>query len=156
MELGSAGVSTNIFNYVSKLFNIPLLSVATSFVAEDISKNESEDSASGEVQLMVDALNFFCWTCIWFWFYYKIRHILGSIPSCSVLICSDCCTEGGCLGGSTNGKPFNGVAERKQLASVSTALLLAVGIGIIEALALYFGSGKFLDVMGLSSVSFCI
>jgi hypothetical protein len=56
VELGSAGVSTNIFNYVSKLFNIPLLSVATSFVAEDISKNAREDSASGEVQLMVDAL----------------------------------------------------------------------------------------------------
>lgn len=59
MELGSAGVSTNIFNYVSKLFNIPLLSVATSFVAEDISKYAIEDSASGEVKLMVDALNSF-------------------------------------------------------------------------------------------------
>ncbi|XP_062177891.1 protein DETOXIFICATION 45, chloroplastic isoform X2 [Alnus glutinosa] len=107
VELGSAGVSTNIFNYVSKLFNIPLLSVATSFVAEDISKNAREDSTS----------------------------------------------EGGCLKGSTNGKPFSGVPERKQLASVSTALLLAVGIGIIEALALYLGSGKFLDLMGISSAS---
>uniref|UniRef100_A0A2N9G5I5 Protein DETOXIFICATION n=1 Tax=Fagus sylvatica TaxID=28930 RepID=A0A2N9G5I5_FAGSY len=90
VELGSAGVSTNIFNYVSKLFNIPLLSVATSFVAEDISKNSIKGSASG---------------------------------------------------------------ERKQLSSVSTALLLAVGIGIIEALALYLGSGKFLDLMGVSSDS---
>lgn len=90
VELGSAGVSTNIFNYVSKLFNIPLLSVATSFVAEDISKNSINGSASG---------------------------------------------------------------ERKQLSSVSTALLLAVGIGIIEALALYLGSGKFLDLMGVSSDS---
>ncbi|XP_059453240.1 protein DETOXIFICATION 45, chloroplastic-like isoform X2 [Corylus avellana] len=107
VELGSAGVSTNIFNYISKLFNIPLLSIATSFVAEDISKNASKDSAS----------------------------------------------EGGCLEGSTNGKPFNGVAERKQLASVSTALLLAVAIGIIEAIALYLGSGKFLGLMGISSDS---
>lgn len=56
----------------------------------------------------------------------------------------------------TNGKPSNGVAERKQLSSVSTALLLAVVIGIIEALALYFGAGKFLDLMGISSVSFFI
>ncbi|KAG6651520.1 hypothetical protein I3843_06G111600 [Carya illinoinensis] len=107
VELGSAGVSTNIFNYVSKLFNIPLLSVATSFVAEDISKYAIEDSAS----------------------------------------------VGGCLEGMTNGKPSNGVAERKQLSSVSTALLLAVVIGIIEALALYFGAGKFLDLMGISSDS---
>ncbi|KAK4562029.1 hypothetical protein RGQ29_004759 [Quercus rubra] len=98
VELGSAGVSTNIFNCISKLFNIPLLSVATSFVAEDISKNSVKDSASED---------------------------------------------------STNGKP----AERKQLSSVSTALLLAVGIGIIEALALYLGSGKFLDLMGISSGS---
>lgn len=99
VELGSAGISTNIFNCISKLFNIPLLSVATSFVAEDISKNSVKDSASED---------------------------------------------------STNGKP----AERKQLSSVSTALLLAVGIGIIEALALYLGSGKFLDLMGISSVSY--
>ncbi|GMY05319.1 protein DETOXIFICATION 45, chloroplastic-like isoform X2 [Fagus crenata] len=42
------------------------------------------------------------------------------------------------------------LGERKQLSSVSTALLLAVGIGIIEALALYLGSGKFLDLMGVS------
>ena len=47
LELGSAGVSVNIFNYISKLFNIPLLSVATSFVAEDISKHEIGLSASG-------------------------------------------------------------------------------------------------------------
>lgn len=98
VELGSAGISTNIFNCISKLFNIPLLSIATSFVAEDISKNAVKDSASED---------------------------------------------------STNGKP----AERKQLSSVSTALLLAVGIGIIEALALYLGSGKFLDLMGISSGS---
>ncbi|KAF8013190.1 hypothetical protein BT93_I1156 [Corymbia citriodora subsp. variegata] len=90
VELGSAGVSISIFNIISKLFNIPLLSVATSFVAEDLSKSAS--------------------------------------------------------------KPFT-VAERKQLSSVSTALLLAVGIGIFEAIALYFGSGQFLNMMGVSSAS---
>lgn len=52
-----------------------------------------------------------------------------------------------------NGKAFNAIGERKQLASVSTALLLAVGIGIFEGLALYFGSGVFLNLMGISSVS---
>ena len=49
MELASAGVSICIFNIISKLFNIPLLSVATSFVAEDIAKNADLDSAAGEV-----------------------------------------------------------------------------------------------------------
>lgn len=53
LELASAGISMNIFNYISKLFNIPLLSVATSFVAEDLAKSESEASTSGEVQLFL-------------------------------------------------------------------------------------------------------
>ncbi|ONI16877.1 hypothetical protein PRUPE_3G126900 [Prunus persica] len=46
VELASAGISMNIFNYISKLFNIPLLSVATSFVAEDLAKSESIASTS--------------------------------------------------------------------------------------------------------------
>lgn len=47
----------------------------------------------------------------------------------------------------------NQMFERKQLPSVSTALLLAVGIGILEALAMYLGSGIFLNMMGISSAS---
>ncbi|XP_051134310.1 protein DETOXIFICATION 45, chloroplastic [Andrographis paniculata] len=89
MELALAGVSISLFNIVSKLFNIPLLSVATSFVAEDISKNSRRFSTS----------------------------------------------------------------EKMQLSSVSSALLLAVGIGIFEALALSLGSGPLLGLMGISPVS---
>ena len=48
VELASAGVSVSIFNIISKLFNIPLLSVATSFVAEDMAKAAStQHSDSG-------------------------------------------------------------------------------------------------------------
>lgn len=54
----------------------------------------------------------------------------------------------------TNGKPTADVAERKQLSSVSTALLLAVGIGIFEAVALSLGCGPFLNLMGIKLVSF--
>ncbi|KAM2825404.1 hypothetical protein COP1_035206 [Malus domestica] len=109
VELASAGISMNIFNYISKTFNIPLLSVATSFVAEDLAKSESKGSTS----------------------------------------------ENGYLDGNTNGKPkpVDGVVERKQLSSVSTALQLAVGIGIFEAMALSLGSGLFLNMMGISSDS---
>ncbi|KAD4982166.1 hypothetical protein E3N88_18837 [Mikania micrantha] len=94
VQLASAGVSISIFNIISKLFNIPLLSVATSFVAEDIAKNSRE-----------------------------------------------------------NTEQANGKIERQQLASVSTALLLAIVIGLFEGLALYFGSGVFLNLMGISSAS---
>jgi Na+-driven multidrug efflux pump len=48
LELASAGVSISIFNIVSKVFNIPLLSVATSFVAEDISKHSTGESNLGK------------------------------------------------------------------------------------------------------------
>ncbi|KAL6345355.1 hypothetical protein AAG906_015838 [Vitis piasezkii] len=84
------GVAISIFNIISKVFNIPLLSVATSFVAEDVSRNASKESTS-EV--------------------------------------------------------------KKLLPSVSTALVLAVGIGVFEAAALYLGSGLFLNTMGISSES---
>ncbi|XVE48746.1 hypothetical protein DITRI_Ditri01bG0026800 [Diplodiscus trichospermus] len=102
VALASAGVSVSVFNIVSKLFNMPLLSVATSFVAEDISKNAIENLSAAE---------------------------------------------------SANGKPLDSVAERKQLPSVSTALLLAVLIGIFETLALSLGSGPFLKLMGVPSTS---
>lgn len=105
VQLASAAVSISIFNIVSKLFNIPLLSVATSFVAEDIAKNSIQGDDSGIAK------------------------------------------------SNGNGKAFNVIGERKQLTSVSTALLLAVGIGIFEGLALYFGSGVFLNLMGISSAS---
>ncbi|PIN25748.1 putative membrane protein, predicted efflux pump [Handroanthus impetiginosus] len=90
VELASAGVSVSLFNIISKVFNIPLLSVATSFVAEDISKNASRFSES---------------------------------------------------------------VEKLQLSSVSTALLLAVGIGMLEATALFLGSGPLLSLMGISPAS---
>ncbi|XP_030955244.1 protein DETOXIFICATION 45, chloroplastic-like [Quercus lobata] len=95
LELASAGLSMSIFNIISKVFNIPLLSVATSFVAEDISKSASKESNSA----------------------------------------------------------FDGMGERKLLPSVSTALLLSVAIGTFEALAMYLGSGIFLNIMGISSAS---
>ena len=47
VELASAGVSVSIFNIISKLFNVPLLSITTSFVAEDISKHSKRYSALG-------------------------------------------------------------------------------------------------------------
>lgn len=102
LELASAGVSVSIFNIISKLFNIPLLSITTSFVAEDISKRVSWESNSDRVLQKEND---------------------REIP------------------------------ERMQLPSVSTALLLASGIGIIEALALYFGAGLFLNMMGIPSAS---
>lgn len=40
MELAAVGVSISVFNLVSKMFNLPLLNITTSFVAEDASEKE--------------------------------------------------------------------------------------------------------------------
>lgn len=45
MELAAVGVSASVFNLVSKLFNVPLLNITTSFVAEEqalVSKAEDD------------------------------------------------------------------------------------------------------------------
>ncbi|QCE01913.1 multidrug resistance protein [Vigna unguiculata] len=106
LELASAGVSVSIFNMISKLFNIPLLSIATSFVAEDMAKAASTQHSD---------------------------------------------SDQGATENTGNGKPFKTVPHRKQLPSVSTALLLALGLGIFEALALSLGSGTFLNLIGVST-----
>ncbi|VFQ88202.1 unnamed protein product [Cuscuta campestris] len=85
LELASAGISISIFNIISKVFNIPLLSVATSFVAEDISKSTT--------------------------------------------------------------------ADKKHLPSVTTALVLSAGIGLLEAAAMYLSSGLFVSLMGIPTTS---
>lgn len=46
----------------------------------------------------------------------------------------------------------NVIAERERLPSVSSALVMAVGIGAVEALALFWASGPFLSMMGISPV----
>ncbi|OEL14636.1 Protein DETOXIFICATION 45, chloroplastic [Dichanthelium oligosanthes] len=97
VELASAAVGVSVFNIISKLFNIPLLSITTSFVAEDVSKHDSSQPASGNMS--------------------------------------------------------SEIGERKRLPSISSALLLAAAIGVIEALALILGSGILLNIMGVSQAS---
>uniref|UniRef100_A0A1D1ZBF2 Protein DETOXIFICATION n=1 Tax=Anthurium amnicola TaxID=1678845 RepID=A0A1D1ZBF2_9ARAE len=108
VELASAGVSVSIFNSISKLFNMPLLSITTSFVAEDISKSPS-------------------------------RKLVPDMKCLEV--------NGG------NTRLYDETEERERLPSVSSALVLAAGIGALEALALFWGSGLFLRMMGISAAS---
>ncbi|CBI18108.3 hypothetical protein VitviT2T_011847 [Vitis vinifera] len=51
VELAAVGVSVSVFNLVSKLFNVPLLNITTSFVAEEqalVSKSENESIQIGQ------------------------------------------------------------------------------------------------------------
>ncbi|EPS71001.1 hypothetical protein M569_03747 [Genlisea aurea] len=86
LELASVGVSGAIFNLVSKLFNVPLLNVTTSFVAEE---QATVHTATKDQE----------------------------------------------------GKLF--------LPSVSSALMLAATLGIIEAIMLFVGSSNLMTTMGI-------
>ncbi|KAG0553502.1 hypothetical protein M758_12G017200 [Ceratodon purpureus] len=48
VELAAVGVSISVFNLVSKMFNIPLLNVTTSFVAEDASEEQSSADTTSQ------------------------------------------------------------------------------------------------------------
>ncbi|KAJ9180518.1 hypothetical protein P3X46_008749 [Hevea brasiliensis] len=99
VELAAVGVSASVFNLVSKLFNVPLLNVTTSFVAEEqalISKEKANNGSSG--------------------------------------IHDDCVHQ-------PQGKTY--------FPAVSTSLALAFGVGIVEAVALFLGSGFLMNIMGI-------
>eukprot|EP00252_Welwitschia_mirabilis_P004030 TRINITY_DN1417_c0_g1_i2.p1 TRINITY_DN1417_c0_g1~~TRINITY_DN1417_c0_g1_i2.p1 ORF type:complete len:569 (+),score=111.18 TRINITY_DN1417_c0_g1_i2:348-2054(+) len=105
IELAGVGVSISIFNIVSKLFNIPLLNVTTSFVAEDealVSRQNKADKSSNE-STEEDAAY--------------------SSPSNS--------------------------NQKLRLPAVSTALILAVSLGIAETIVLILGAGYFINTMGI-------
>ncbi|CAG7880756.1 unnamed protein product [Brassica rapa] len=52
-ELAAVGVSVSVFNLVSKLFNVPLLNVTTSFVAEEQAIAAKDDKDSTETRKKV-------------------------------------------------------------------------------------------------------
>jgi hypothetical protein len=52
-ELAAVGVSVSVFNLVSKLFNVPLLNVTTSFVAEEQAIAAKDDNDSIETSILL-------------------------------------------------------------------------------------------------------
>ncbi|XP_031386683.1 protein DETOXIFICATION 44, chloroplastic [Punica granatum] len=56
VELAAVGVSASIFNLVSKLFNVPLLNITTSFVAEEqaLLVKDSDDSSQPSNGLVIE------------------------------------------------------------------------------------------------------
>ncbi|CAD6258792.1 unnamed protein product [Miscanthus lutarioriparius] len=98
-ELAAVGVSISVFNLVSKLFNVPLLNVTTSFVAE---QQATDDGYTGTRE-----------------------------------------------GYDFPRSPEELTPKRKFLPAVSTSLALAAGIGLMETVALIFGSGTLMDMIGV-------
>lgn len=58
VELAAVGVSASVFNLVSKVFNVPLLNITTSFVAEEqalIGKGEDSSQSNNNGNLFKKA-----------------------------------------------------------------------------------------------------
>lgn len=137
VELAAVGVSVSAFNLVSKLFNVPLLNVTTSFVAEEqalISKEKGNNGSSG----ICDGNNLFLDNVKIY-----LRNVrfaaIGGFNSC--LLYLDCVNQ-------PQGKTY--------LPAVSTSLALAAGVGIAEAVALFLGSGFLMNIMGITAVCLLI
>ncbi|XP_020971882.1 protein DETOXIFICATION 44, chloroplastic isoform X2 [Arachis ipaensis] len=98
VELAAVGVSASVFNLISDLFNVPLLNITTSFVAEEqaLIRKEGDHNQSNN-----------------------------------------------------NGK----YQSKKLIPSVSTSLALATALGVAETVALSFGSGILMNIMGIPADS---
>jgi Na+-driven multidrug efflux pump len=48
-ELAAVGAFASVFNLISKLFNVPLLNVTTSFVAEQQAVNGNSSNTTGQI-----------------------------------------------------------------------------------------------------------
>lgn len=121
VELAAVGVSISIFNIVSKLFNIPLLNVTTSFVAED----KASRDFGGEVVInqVYDR---------------QSQNYTRGNTSHQSLKDQDRLQKTLAEGN-----------KRLQLPSVSTALVLAAGLGVVETVVLFLGAGYLLNFMGV-------
>lgn len=140
-ELAAVGVSASIFNLVSKLFNVPLLNITTSFVAEeqatmDKDSGDPRQLSNGNYRFLPDtyrsyvvssfSINKLCFSA------HLILFHLHVFP------------------------PFSGLSSEHQtkkfLPSISTSLALAACLGIAETVALLAGSGFLMDLMGINVV----
>lgn len=64
-ELAAVGVSASVFNLVSKLFNVPLLNITTSFVAEEqalVTKDAEECDQTAQGTFLLASSNSIFWS----------------------------------------------------------------------------------------------
>ncbi|XP_075638926.1 protein DETOXIFICATION 42-like [Castanea sativa] len=130
VELAAVGVSIAVFNQVSKIAIFPLVSVTTSFVAEeDATKSlsiEADDSGVLETGYAVNQEM-------------ELEDLIPKVESTckSSLIPSS----------------YRKTNDRRQIPSASAALVIGSVLGIIQALFLIFAAKPILNYMGVESNS---
>ncbi|XP_050244807.1 protein DETOXIFICATION 42-like isoform X2 [Quercus robur] len=130
VELAAVGVSIAVFNQVSKIAIFPLVSVTTSFVAEeDATKSLSIESNDSGVLEMGYAVN-------------QEMELEDLIPQ----------VESTCKS-SLIPSSYSKTNVRRQIPSASAALVIGSVLGIIQALFLIFAAKPILNYMGVESNS---
>ncbi|KAG0490889.1 hypothetical protein HPP92_007752 [Vanilla planifolia] len=129
VELAAVGVSIAVFNQVSRVAIFPLVSITTSFVAEEDASSKIDDEL-----------------------------IIGGVKHHSELnelVLHDDTIKGAnnssFTGVSTNS--VNTKIERKHIPSVSTALVIGGILGILQAIFLVFTARPILNFMGVKNDS---
>ncbi|KAH1217568.1 Protein DETOXIFICATION 43 [Glycine max] len=133
VELAAAGVSISLFNQASKITIFPLVSITTSFVAEEdtiqklntkAAENGNSKAKFGETIVPED-------------------HMLQDMEKGANTICKFSSVT-------SSKKSKDKVGKKKRLiASASTALLFGTILGLIQAAVLIFATKPLLGVMGV-------
>ncbi|KAK4254899.1 hypothetical protein QN277_007975 [Acacia crassicarpa] len=132
VELAAVGVSIALFNQVSRVAIFPLVSVTTSFVAEEDTlggvSSQEEENDNLEEGAPVDA---------------ETKEFIPQKDTCADVHDSDS------VGGSLNIVK----AERRKIPSASSALVIGGILGIIQAIFLISAAKPLLNFMGVKSDS---
>ncbi|KAM3411221.1 hypothetical protein ACQJBY_003079 [Aegilops geniculata] len=128
VEIAAVGVSIVVFNQVTRIAVFPLVSVTTSFVAEEdaTSSDRNKDEISGENEHNVSEMD------------ELITHEENNATS-------------GKSSFETDSSEINTEHKRKKIPSVSTALLLGGVLGLVETLLLVSCAKPILDFMGVKA-----
>ncbi|XP_022766711.1 protein DETOXIFICATION 42-like isoform X4 [Durio zibethinus] len=143
VELAAVGVSVAVFNQVSRITMFPLVSITTSFVAEEDATSRSSTEVEQDenlvkgcvVDLEMEELMPLAVSMLWL-----IYNFSNENPHASFV-------------GDNNTKIARSEHERRHVPSASSALVIGSVLGIIQTLFLIFAAKPLLRYMGVNSDS---
>ncbi|CAI0393849.1 unnamed protein product [Linum tenue] len=164
VEIAAVGVAIAIFNQASKVTIFPLVSITTSFVAEEetVQRIESEKREDTGKAVVVEADGESTTDLE------KGKGIAGSSPppqnddddddddegkkkEVSVGMESSGCALDGDVGGNHNNKEVM-TKKKRHIPSASTAIVVGGMLGVLQAVVLIFTATPLLNIMGVKSV----
>ncbi|CAL4925718.1 unnamed protein product [Urochloa decumbens] len=129
VELGAVGVSIAVFNQVSRIAIFPLVSVTTSFVAEEDAMSNCRDT---------DKIN------------QENEHYVSGSEMEELISPEEASASTSKSSFETDSCEVNMEQKRKNIPSVSTALLLGGVLGLLETLLLVLSAKPILGYMGVT------